>query len=267
MRINSLAGLLILAAATSVIGADATGKAGSADSHHYFHKSEKPMPVRWGYKGKIGPRHWGELSPAFSLARSGKQQSPIDLTKAMQVVDQPIAIDYHPSKIDLVYNGHTIEEIAQKKSWLTVGESKYQLLQFHFHSPSEHTVNGKHYPMEMHLVHKSNEGRAAVIGILINEGKPNESFGSVWDYLPSATRTERKSDVVVNTRGLLPKSREHFRYQGSFTTPPCTEDVLWIVMSEPVHLSRQQIAQFRSVIEGNNRPVQPRNGRKLIWSK
>lgn len=262
--------LLMLVGLVFVLGeisyAEQNPKA-DAKQHHYFHKKEQPTAIKWGYAGAIGPSRWAELSPAFQLAKTGRRQSPIDLAKPTIQADKPFKLDYHPSTIQLVYNGHTVEEIAGKTSWLTANKRRYQLKQFHFHSPSEHTVNGHRFAMEMHLVHQSADGHVAVIGVLINEGKRNDSFSPVWNHLPSKERTEQKSPEQVDPQAMLPKSRAHFRYLGSFTTPPCTEDVLWLVMSEPVELSGRQIVEFRKIIDGNNRPVQARNGREIVLTK
>jgi carbonic anhydrase len=239
----------------------------NTESHHYFHKEEKPHAAAWGYSGDTGPSHWGELDGRYSLAKTGQQQSPIDLTNAIKETLPTIQFDYFPSKIDLVYNGHTVEEIEDKASSITVDGDQFVLQQFHFHSPSEHTIDGKHSDMEMHLVHKSEDGRIAVIGVMINSGSDNAAYDAVWNYLPSATNRERKEAVQIDASTLLPESRDYFRYSGSFTTPPCTEGVLWMVLQNDVELSQNQIDRFRKIIDANNRPVQPLNDRQIDSSK
>ncbi len=235
----------------------------ASSEHHYFHTAEQPHKVEWSYSGETGPDHWGELSPDYVLARTGKQQSPIDLTGASAGNSEALRFDYHASQIDLVYNGHTIEEIEDHKSLLFIGEKEFVLEQFHFHSPSEHTVDGKHFAMEMHLVHKSSDGNVAVVAVFIEEGDDNAAYDVVWDYLPNDANRERKQSTTVDAGALLPQRRQHFSYTGSFTTPPCTEDVQWIVMKNAVALSKEQIARFRAIIDHNNRPVQPLNGRTI----
>ena len=152
-----------------------------------------------------------------------------------------------------------------RDSYLTMDGTRYELAQFHFHSPSEHTVDGKHAAMEMHLVHKSEANEVAVLAVLVEPGaEDNAAFAQVWDYLPSAEAPTRTSDVTVNPASMLPMtSRAAYEYRGSFTTPPCTEGVQWVVLKEPARLSQGQIDQFRGVIEGNNRPPQPLNDRTL----
>ena len=141
---------------------------------------------------------------------------------------------------------------------------KFELRQFHFHAPSEHTVDGKHFPMEMHLVHKGQDGTSGVVAVFINEGQHNRAFDPVWDNLPDPTRPKREAEINIDASLLLPKDTSYYSYDGSFTTPPCTEQVKWVILAQPVNLSKQQIMRFRKVIHDNNRPVQPLNGRQVI---
>jgi carbonic anhydrase len=231
--------------------------------HHYLHQEEQPHAAEWGYTGEIGPSHWGDLSPEYVLAKTGRRQSPIDIAAVEPSSMSAIEFAYGPSLIDLVYNGHTVEEVEDHHSSITVDGKRYALQQFHFHSPSEHTVNGKHSDMEMHLVHKSDDGTIAVIGVLIEQGADNPAFDQVWNYLPTETNRERKESVTIDAATLLPTDSNYYRYTGSFTTPPCTEDVLWMILTTPVELSEQQVTKFRKIIDGNNRPVQPINDRTV----
>lgn len=232
--------------------------------HHYLHKQEQPHAAEWGYTGQTGPSFWGQLSPKYALAKTGRQQSPIDLHEAQSRDLPPLKLKYQPSKIHLIYNGHTIQENEDPGSCEIVAGKRYELQQFHFHSPSEHTVNGRHYPMEMHLVHKSADGQVAVVGVLLEMGKHNHAFDKLWEQLPDANNTQRDSEQTIDVSTLLPSRHEYYSYMGSFTTPPCTEDVKWAVLKTPVPLSAAQIDRFRRVIHGNNRPVQPLNGRS-VW--
>jgi len=238
-----------------------------AGDHHYFHKAERPHAAEWGYEGAIGPEHWGDLCPDYAPASTGRRQSPIDIHGAAPQDLSAVEFRYRPAEIDVVYNGHTVEEKEDLRSSVVIDGAEYTLEQFHFHSPSEHTVGGEHSDMEMHLVHKSAKHDVAVVAVLIEEGTENAAFAPVWNNLPDASRTERHSKATVDAGAMLPADRRHYRYDGSFTTPPCTEGVLWVVLLEPVALSEGQIAQFRAVIEGNNRPVQPLNGRTIAVSR
>lgn len=236
--------------------------------HHYFHKTEQPHAAAWGYTGDTGPSHWGDLCPDYVLAKTGTRQSPIDIRDAAGEALPPIEFDYRPARIDLVYNGHTVEEKEDGTSSVTVGGKRYVLQQFHFHSPSEHTLDGRHTAMEMHLVHKGDGGEVAVVGVMIEEGtRDNAAFAGIWDYLPNAENRTREAEVTIDVAELLPAKHDYYHYSGSFTTPPCTEDVLWMVLRTPVQLSAAQIREFRSVITGNNRPVQPLNARTVTVSR
>lgn len=243
-----------------------TEPAADQQTHHYFHKEEKAHAAEWGYEGETGPKHWGDLSPEYVLAKTGRHQSPIDISKSQPSPLSEIRFEYGPSQIDLVYNGHTVEEIEDHHSSITVDGKRYALQQFHFHSPSEHTIDGKHSAMEMHLVHKSDDGEIAVVGVLIEKGADNPAFDQVWNYLPSADNRERKENVTIDAATLLPSDKNYYGYTGSFTTPPCTEGVLWMILKTPVNLSASQIATFRAIIDGNNRPVQPLNDRTVADS-
>lgn len=241
--------------------------ASAAIDHHYFHAVEKPHPAKWGYKGDTGPSHWGELSPAYALASTGMQQSPIDIIQPKHESLPSLEINYKPANVDLVYNGHTIEDKEKDGSTLSVDGRSFGLKQFHFHAPSEHTIDGKHAPMEMHLVHKDEDGKVAVIGVMIQEGNHNAAFDAVWNYLPTAENKELTYEEDFNVADMLPTDRNYFHYMGSFTTPPCTEGVFWYVLTQPVELSHAQIDKFTAIINDNNRPVQALNGRVVDQSQ
>jgi carbonic anhydrase len=234
--------------------------------HHYFHKTEQPHVAEWGYEGDIGPKNWGSLSPAYILAKQGEQQSPIDISKPTEKELPRVVFNYRPAKINLVYNGHTIEE-EEGGSHIRIDDKLFELKQFHFHAPSEHTINGSHADMEMHLVHKTKDGAVAVIAVMIKRGAENMSFTSIWENLPTPQKSEVQVARTVDATDLLPGNHAYYRYRGSFTTPPCTEGVLWLVMEAPIELSLKQVDKFKSIINGNNRPVQLLNGRKIYLSK
>jgi carbonic anhydrase len=248
---------------TEAVPEDSVAEPSETPMHRYFHKEEQPHAAEWGYKGKKGPDHWGDLSPDYVLAKTGRRQSPIDVQAVEPSSISAIEFGYGPSLIDLVYNGHTVEEVEDHHSSITVNGKRYVLQQFHFHSPSEHTVHGRHSAMEMHLVHKNDDGTIAVIGVLIEQGSDNPAFDQAWNYLPSDTNRERKESVTIDAATLLPIDQNYYRYTGSFTTPPCTENVLWMILKTPVELSEHQIATFQKIIDGNNRPVQPLNDRTV----
>jgi carbonic anhydrase len=229
----------------------------------------------WHYEGDEGPSNWGMLSPKFAACSAGRAQSPIDISTtrrdaATDVLKTNFApanlkIVHHEHVADAINNGHTIQVNYSEGDTLTVGMTPYQLAQYHFHAPSEHTVNGKHFPMEMHLVHKTTDGKLAVIGVLIAEGGHNAAFEPIWANLPKQKGMENHfASVKVDVDALLPAARTTYRYDGSLTTPPCSEAVKWFVMTTPIALSAAQIGAFTSIIQGNNRPVQPLNGRSVV---
>ena len=228
--------------------------------------------IEWGYAAENGPNVWGQLSPEYSLCAEGKHQSPIDLVNPTPAELPPIRYNYDAvTNVAIRNNGHTIEVSYPEGSWIDIDGVRYELLQFHFHAPSEHTVAGEFFDMEMHLVHKRDNGGLAVVGVLIEKGKHNSELESVWAHLPeTAGETRNVEDVtidlplMVSPTGTPQTVSEYYRYDGSLTTPPCSEGVQWIVLTTPIEMSAAQIAAFKAIIHDNNRPVQPLNGRELF---
>jgi carbonic anhydrase len=221
---------------------------------------EEP-PKHWAYDGEEGPANWGKLSPAWAECASGKRQSPIDIHDGIKVDLEPIKFDYKPVHFKVVDDGHTIRVDLEPGNHFTLTGHTYELTQFHFHRPSEEHVNGKSFQMVVHLVHKSDEGKLAVVSLLVDEGVANNIIQTVWNDLP----LERNSPVVpvgmIDVSQLLPTAREYYTYMGSLTTPPCTEGVLWMVMKQPIKASAQQIGIFARLYPMNARPVQASEGR------
>ena len=234
--------------------------------HHYLHKTEKPHAADWGYTGRTGPEHWGDLCPQYVLAKTGRQQSPVDITGTVSRRLPKLKFDYKSSRTYVIYSGHTVEEMQEPGGYAGLDGKRFLLQQFHFHSPSEHTVDGNHFPMEMHLVHQAEDGTLGVVAVFIQEGQHNEAFEPIWSVMPDINHPAREGKVAVDAMKLLPNDHTYYAYDGSFTTPPCTEHVKWAVLTTPVSLSKQQIERFRAVIKGNNRPVQPLNGRQVTRS-
>jgi carbonic anhydrase len=232
----------------------------------------------WHYEGDEGPAHWGAISAKFAACQSGRAQSPIDIVApARRETSEAIALKFAPADLRIVHqehvadainNGHTIQVNYSEGDTLTAGGRAYQLVQYHFHAPSEHTVNGKQFPMEMHLVHRDAEGQLAVIGVLISEGAHNAAFDPIWENLPVTKGVEHHLEhVKVDVDALLPQARTTYRYEGSLTTPPCSEGVQWFVMTTPIALSAAQIGAFTALFHGNNRPVQSLNERPVLTDK
>jgi len=222
----------------------------------------------WTYEGEHGPGHWGSLDAAYGTCRMGKHQSPIDIRGAKAADLPAIEFSYQPSPLKLIDNGHTVQVSYAPGSFITVGEKKYELQQFHFHHPAEEKVNGKSYPLVAHLVHKSADGKLAVVAVLFTEGKTNDFVESVWKYLPAEQGKEiAPSGMSVDAIGLLPAMRGYYTFAGSLTTPPCSEDVTWFVLKSAVPVSKDQVAAFAKKYPHNARPVQALNGRAIQMTK
>lgn len=219
----------------------------------------------WSYEGKTGPAYWGTLSPEFALCATGQSQSPIDIVGAEGADLANLVFHYEPTPVEIVNNGHTVQVNYAPGSHMEVDGARFDLAQFHFHAPSEHTIAGKHAAAELHFVHKSATGELAVVGVLIEEGAHNPKFEPVWSHLPAKAGPAQKVGTTIDADDLLPGDPRTYRYSGSLTTPPGTEGVRWHLMVEPVQLSKEQIAAFTKVYQGNNRPVQGLNKRRILW--
>jgi carbonic anhydrase len=250
------------------------GCAGEREPAKTDHPAEDTHAVHWGYGEDDGPRHWGSLNADWALCASGTEQSPIDIRTAGEYpdADSP-ALDLPAVGVRIIRqehvwevldNGHTIQVNVDAGSSLTVGDQTFDLQQYHFHAPSEHTVDGEYYAMEMHLVHASATGGLAVIGVFIEEGGHNVAFEPVWGNLPTEQGTEvRVENVGVNVDDMLPSDMTSWRYDGSLTTPPCSEGVRWFVLKTPIQLSAEQIQRFQARYTGNNRPTLQLHGRSI----
>jgi carbonic anhydrase len=218
--------------------------------------------AHWEYSGEHGPEHWGDIDSAFRTCSTGLEQSPINILNAWPTRDV-IDLDYKPSTFQVVDNGHTVQVNVERGSFASIAGQRYELKQFHFHSPSEHVVENRPYQMEVHFVHSNDKGELAVIGAFINPGKSHTGYQRVWDYIPVKTREPIKPyNVTLDLRALLPASLTAFHYDGSLTTPPCTEKVNWNVLHATLKLSQEQIDRFKLKYPMNARPAQPLNYRK-----
>jgi len=226
--------------------------------------SDAKHSSHWTYTGPEGPAHWGDLSKDYHTCKAGKSQSPINITSDKAGGSQPVSINYNSKATSILNNGHTIQINIADGSTITVGGKSYKLLQFHFHTPSEHMIDNKPADMVAHLVHKAADGQLGVIGILMKKGKENAALAQFWAHIPEHAGTKTDLNVNANARNLLPSDLSYYNYSGSLTTPPCSEGVNWMVLKNPVEVSARQIAAFKSVIHTNVRPVQPLNGRKVI---
>lgn len=221
--------------------------------------------AHWGYEGAEGPSHWGELDPNWHTCREGRNQSPIDLEGAIDASLPPLELHYAVGGDDEVNNGHTIQINYEPGSWIALDGYEYQLKQFHFHAPSENRIAGREFPLEAHLVHADADGNLAVIAVMFEEGAKNQALADAWQEMPEEPNTHHPLPTRASAEALLPSNRDYYRFNGSLTTPPCSEGVVWIVMKQPVTASSEQIAKFARVMgHPNNRPLQPLNARVVL---
>lgn len=218
----------------------------------------------WSYSGHEGPEHWGELSDKFTICATGKNQSPVNLSGFIEADLQPIAFSYTTSSKEILNNGHTIQVNYVAGSKITVDNIDFELKQFHFHAPSENLIDGKSYPLEGHLVHADKNGNLAVVAVMFVEGDENKALSQVWAKMPQHA-DQNQALTNVDVTGLLPTNRDYYRFNGSLTTPPCSEGVRWLVMKNVVTVSKSQIEKFEHVMHHpNNRPVQATNARPVL---
>lgn len=218
----------------------------------------------WDYKH---PEQWGDISEEYRACTIGKQQSPIDLQSPIKSQLRHLEIAYEPVNLRIINNGHTIQVNSVPGGFIFIDGQRFELFQFHFHHPSEHTVEGKNYPMEIHLVHRNKQGSLAVLGVLLKEGQENKLIQTIWENMPSQKNTEKLIiDQYIYATQLLPTNLDSYQYFGSLTTPPCSEIVYWIVFREALEVSSEQIKQFEQIFPSNARPVQPINRRFLLTS-
>jgi carbonic anhydrase len=220
--------------------------------------------VHWSYEGEGRPEKWGELQSDFRVCQLGLEQTPIDLGNGIKGDVGSVDYDYKPLALRILNNGHTILVNADPGSACVIAGTRYELLQFHFHHPSEHLLAGKGFDLECHLVHKSDAGAFAVTGVFIRPGAENAALKIFFDSMPAKEGPEVRVGSTVDVGAVLPKSGGYFRYMGSLTTPPCSEGLTWTVHKEPVEASVEQIQKFASLFPNNARPVQRRNRRFVI---
>lgn len=238
----ALAGLMSLGAA----------QAGAGGSH-------------WTYDGHEGPEHWGELSPEFASCSKGRNQSPVNLTGAIKGQLPMLEFDYRAGGREVINNGHTIQVNYAPGSTMRVNGDTYELKQFHFHTPSENTIEGKSFPMEVHFVHANRDGQLAVVAVMFEPGDTNAELEKAWSVMPQEAGGKQALNNPVDARMLLPRERAYYWFSGSLTTPPCSEGVHWFVMKASDVASKAQVQAFTQAIhQKNNRPVQPLNARLIL---
>ncbi|HWH73497.1 MAG TPA: carbonic anhydrase family protein, partial [Methylibium sp.] len=220
----------------------------------------------WSYEGENGPQAWARLDAAHAACGSGQRQSPIDIRDGIAVDLEAIRFDYQPGAFSVIDTGRTVQVDVAPGSTLAVGGRRYELQQFQFHRPSEERIDGRQFAMGLHLVHRSEDGRLAIVAVLLDEGPAHPAVQLVWNHLPLEKHERQTASVPLDPAALLPPERRYYTYMGSLTTPPCTEGVLWLVMQQPATLSPAQQAIFARLYPMNARPLQATAGRLIKQS-
>lgn len=224
--------------------------------------------AHWAYSGHGGPAEWGHLSADFAACETGKAQSPIDIAGAIPANLGPVAVTYKAIGVNVVNNGHTIQANAQPGNYIELEGKRFDLLQFHFHHPSEHAISGKTAPMEVHLVHKNAQtGELAVLGVMMVPGAANAAIAAVWNVMPAGEGEAKPAQPLsLDPTSLLPATHDYYRYEGSLTTPPCAEIVHWVEMKQPITVAQADIDKFAAMFDNNARPLQAANRRFVLES-
>jgi carbonic anhydrase len=234
-------------------------KGGKDDKHADPKAGGDKHAVHWGYEGAMGPDRWGD---EFPTCAKGKAQAPLNIKGPFEKALFNVAPDYKPGQLKIVNNGHTIQVNVPPGSKLRIDSKPFELLQFHFHRPSEEHIDGKPSAMVIHFVHKNDAGRLAVLGVLLKEGNENPGIKALWAHAPAKEGPEIAPEgVMFNPANLLPREYEFYSYEGSLTTPPCTEGVRFFILKSHVNVSREQVEAFP--FKKNARPIQPQNGRAI----
>lgn len=266
MRKDSKRALLlpILATVAAAMGAQAP----SADYSHYV----SPWKTPWDYQGPRGAEHWSALDPAYAICNAGKEQSPIDIRNPRKAQLPPLRFAYKSEPVRYVINNaHTIRvdyhDAPGTGSYLAIGNKRYQLTQFHFHHPSEESIDGKRYDMVLHLMHKASDGEVVGVAVFLKPGRANPAIQRILDHMPATEGQLAVPGVAVDPAGMLPRDMGYYMYMGSVTAPPCSENVRWLVLKTPVEVSAAQIKAFAQLYPDDARPPQPLNGRVVEESE
>jgi len=250
-----MANLRLLSVGGIILAVGAAGVAGERSQH-------------WSYDGISGPSHWATLDAQYT-ACAAKRQSPIEIrARDVRTTALPaLAFHYRPAPLRIVDNGHTVQVNYETGSWLTVGDTRYELIQFHFHRPSEEVIDGRRFAMVAHLVHRDAQGHLAVVAVPLSPGADDSSLKTLWENLREVKGEEAtRTDVMINAASLLPASLGYYAYSGSLTMPPCSEGVRWMVLKTSSRVSQREVDVFAARYPNNARPLQPRNGREVLSS-
>jgi carbonic anhydrase len=219
----------------------------------------------WGYTADVAPSHWSELNKQYHMCSEGKSQSPINIVASSDIDLPALKLDYKTKSGTVIDNGHSVQINIEAGSTFSIGKDIYELKQFHFHTPSENNINAKSFPLEAHFVHATADGKLAVVGVMFEEGEANPILAKIWGNFP--LKTGEKINFVLSSddvKALLPKNKDYYKFTGSLTTPPCSEEVKWHVIKTPLTISKEQVKQFFDIYgHTNNRPIQDTNKRSI----
>ena len=228
-----------------------------AETHHAKH---------WGYTAEVAPSHWSELKESFKMCSEGKSQSPINIVATSDIELPTLNLNYTTGSKSIIDNGHTVQVNIDDGSVLKIDGADYKLKQFHFHTPSENNINGASFPLEAHFVHATDDGKLAVVAVMFKEGTENATLAKIWKKLPVLKRgTEAKCGLTSDeVKSLMPTNKDYYKFTGSLTTPPCSENVKWHVYKTPLTVSKAQASAFTALFgHPNNRPIQDTNKRVI----
>jgi carbonic anhydrase len=223
-------------------------------------------PPDWTYTGKYGPLNWSKLDPAYSACNKGRQQSPVDIRGArLNSQLQPIQFHFVGGPVTIVNNGHAIVVRPLPGSYVLIAGVRFNLVDFSFHHPSEHAINGDLSDMEVDFLTRSDDGKMAMLAVLLTENSdfPNTTLAMLWSHLPTRVGASEKDDDMVNPGGLFPSDPGYWTYTGSLPAPPCTEGVQWYIFETPVNISQHQLSSFMNLYRVNTRPLQEMHGRRI----
>ena len=225
----------------------------------------KKEEIHWGYTGHTSPDKWASLSEKYRECGTGLNQSPINITHSIHGNLPPLAPSYESSSNYIVDNGHTVQVNMAAGSTVVIDDIVFELKQFHFHAPSENHIEGKEFPLEGHFVNLDKDGNIAVLAVMFEEGEENKELAKFWNTMPTEAGEIQKLELAKIANALLPKDKHYYRFNGSLTTPPCTEGVRWFVFKETLTISKEQVAKFHDIMKGdNNRPIQPLDARIIV---
>jgi carbonic anhydrase len=228
-------------------------------------KTEKTNVNQWSYSGKEGPAHWADINEQYKMCSTGVNQSPINIDTTIHAALKPIKTIGKFLATEISNNGLTIQVNFGAGNMIGLDKKAFQLKYLQFHAPSENKINGKAFPLEAHFVHMDNKGSMVILAVMFNEGEENKALSKLWLQIPKEPGPATKLKARIRAEELWPIKRQYYRFNGSITTPPCTEGVKWVVLKAPVSISKSQISQFKETLkEDNNRPIQALNGRMVL---